>query len=101
MDSMGRAIRPAYEGIETNRPLRCQQPGLAWCRAIRPAYEGIETKELNRRTASLIPRRAIRPAYEGIETPQDMFSSNVGLYFVARSAPPMRGLKLAMPWATL
>ena len=38
-------------------------------RAIRPAYEGIETSSYTRyRGRIVLPRRAIRPAYEGIET---------------------------------
>ena len=46
--------------------------------------------------------RAIRPAYEGIETRQDGSFFNRFILAVARSAPPMRGLKLsdAVDWNT-
>ena len=91
----GRAIRPAYEGIETPRRTGLP-PGSSFRRAIRPAYEGIETHGLVARmpksiacvarsaplmrglkryrlcrcsSFQLAPSRAIRPAYEGIETP--------------------------------
>ena len=37
-------------------------------RAIRPAYEGIETFVLINFNAMPFASRAIRPAYEGIET---------------------------------
>ena len=46
-----------------------------------------------RLTIILATGRAIRPAYEGIETIEVEFS-NEDLSEVARSAPPMRGLKL-------
>ena len=39
----GRAIRPAYEGIETSTQGSTMQIWQGSCRAIRPAYEGIET----------------------------------------------------------
>ena len=40
--------------------------------------------------------RAIRPAYEGIETCYiGIISADVNIDHVARSAPPMRGLKPA------
>ena len=53
----GRAIRPAYEGIETRPP-----PGGTggYCRpgrAIRPAYEGIETTT----SLTLMPESAFVP----------------------------------------
>ena len=41
--SCSRAIRPAYEGIETFPILCRRQKCDAFSRAIRPAYEGIET----------------------------------------------------------
>ena len=41
--SSGRAIRPAYEGIETYRSNGPMLTGVPVSRAIRPAYEGIET----------------------------------------------------------
>ena len=118
-DMPGRAIRPAYEGIETvscNRSTDLYNPG----RAIRPAYEGIETSPLSslppRRPKSQVARsaplmrglkpsiglygdstenlcRAIRPAYEGIETTQSIRPGFDCRDQVARSAPLMRGLK--------
>ena len=63
-----RAIRPAYEGIETYEIL-LERPTVSLCRAIRPAYEGIETESMVRLPrVQAIRCRAIRPAYEGIET---------------------------------
>ena len=38
-----RAIRPAYEGIETVDHVSDGRHRVFDCRAIRPAYEGIET----------------------------------------------------------
>ena len=63
----GRAIRPAYEGIETFQGFRHKR-GRCFGRAIRPAYEGIETTPHYRVPARGTNCRAIRPAYEGIET---------------------------------
>ena len=40
---VSRAIRPAYEGIETSRITRWLTTDFSVGRAIRPAYEGIET----------------------------------------------------------
>ena len=65
----GRAIRPAYEGIETCDLNFICHVSLPSSRAIRPAYEGIETAfVIPGSPAPLAGRRAIRPAYEGIET---------------------------------
>ena len=91
----GRAIRPAYEGIETFTilrslidilltvarsapPMRGLKPHhellngksrYPLCRAIRPAYEGIETRRFTLvGVGVVVVSRAIRPAYEGIET---------------------------------
>ena len=67
--SPGRAIRPAYEGIETQAVTSsATMPEIASCRAIRPAYEGIETRNSHPEKIGLAAGRAIRPAYEGIET---------------------------------
>ena len=67
--ALGRAIRPAYEGIETPVTRSCNAWRSASCRAIRPAYEGIETHEpVDLERSHLASGRAIRPAYEGIET---------------------------------
>ena len=67
-------------------------------RAIRPAYEGIETWRMLllaafaanalANCASVYPRRAIRPAYEGIET--FGFAEQFLLEFGAASRDPPR-----------
>ena len=66
---------------------------LARGRAIRPAYEGIETASLRIGEGTERSGRAIRPAYEGIETRCRDSGSGRRSAWVARSAPPMRGLK--------
>ena len=55
-------------------------------RAIRPAYEGIETGLRFVPCSREPPRRAIRPAYEGIETNLSAFSFS--LVFVWSRDPP-------------
>ena len=62
-------------------------------RAIRPAYEGIETLLGFAVLGKNGSRRAIRPAYEGIETRKFWSRCRPPRPTVARSAPPMRGLK--------
>ena len=87
-----RAIRPAYEGIETQRR-DSEYQKITDCRAIRPAYEGIETSLPSSNITATAISRAIRPAYEGIETYERLADEINGNLGVARSAPPMRGLK--------
>ena len=63
-------------------------------RAIRPAYEGIETRFFTYAHGCInAVRREIRPAYEGIETQRLAIDCLARSHEVARSAPPMRGLK--------
>ena len=66
---------------------------VAGGRAIRPAYEGIETMLFYEMDEILHRCRAIRPAYEGIETYSIVHPYVVQWTAVARSAPLMRGLK--------
>ena len=55
-----RGLRPKINFSETLR--------VCNGRAIRPAYEGIETDILTEVVDAYLVGRAIRPAYEGIET---------------------------------
>ena len=120
-DPRGRAIRPAYEGIETGPYKVTQAPCSNRCvarsaplmRGLKPGGQesnnrcpknqvarsaplmrGLKLDEPQRRQRELhVIGRAIRPAYEGIETlPQKRFHPATPIR-VARSAPLMRGLK--------
>ena len=64
-------------------------------RAVCPANEGIETAEHPAHPTHQPPRRAVCPANEGIETHGNIRVDVVHIERVARSAPLMRGLKLA------
>ena len=62
-------------------------------RAIRPAYEGIETYFTPlRANNSIIKVARSAPPMRGLKRKQNR-SINIELISVARSAPPMRGLK--------
>ena len=84
---------PPMRGLK-HQELPPNRKRRASCRAIRPAYEGIETRPRQDVPAKYPLRRAIRPAYEGIETHNTRLEVS-DRFWVARSAPPMRGLKQA------
>ena len=67
MDLFSRAIRPAYEGIETL--IRRHWDGIVqYVARSAPPMRGLKLWRFHRHVHGKACCRAIRPAYEGIET---------------------------------